>query len=183
MNKAEEHLFKKILETGNSEIYWDIDTVFLNSNHQAGKFIRKYKAEWKYYDKNDIKIVGNTFFTPKKIEVIGASKNTTQLKYAGEILEKITDFTNTALVLADETLLPITLNSLPKKINAINITMGYPLKDVPTTNLLFSIFQLFISQEKLQKVVVNEFYFKDVIRFFKQQSIYKFIPEIDAFSD
>ena len=183
LNKAEEHLFKKILETGNSEIYWDIDTVFLNSNHQAGKFIRKYKAEWKYYDKNDIKIVGNTFSTPKKIEVIGASKNTTQLKYAGEILEKITDFTNTALVLADETLLPITLNSLPKKINAINITMGYPLKDVPTTNLLFSIFQLFISQEKLQKVVVNEFYFKDVIRFFKQQSIYKFIPEIDAFSD
>ena len=183
LNKAEEYLFKKILETGNSEIYWDIDTVFFNSNHQAGKFIRKYKAEWKYYDKNDIKIIGNTFSKPKNIEVIGASKNTTQLKYVGEILEKITDFTNTALVLADETLLPITLNSLPKNINAINITMGYPLKDVPTTNLLFSIFQLFISQEKLQKVVVNEFYFKDVIRFFKQQSIYKFIPEIDAFSD
>ncbi|MDC0177520.1 PD-(D/E)XK nuclease family protein [Polaribacter sp.] len=183
LNKAEEYLFKKILETGNSEIYWDIDTVFLNSNHQAGKFIRKYKSEWKYYDKNDIKIVGNTFSTPKKIEVIGASKNTTQLKYAGEILEKITDFTNTALVLADETLLPITLNSLPKNIDAINITMGYPLKDLPTTNLLFSIFQLFISQEKLQKVVEKEFYFKDVIRFFKQQSIYKFLPEIDAFSD
>ena len=183
LNKAEEYLFKKILETGNSEIYWDIDTVFFNSNHQAGKFIRKYKTEWKYYDKNEIKIVGNTFSKPKTIEVIGASKNTTQLKYVGEILEKITDFTNTALVLADETLLPITLNSLPKNINAINITMGYPLKDVPTTNLLFSIFQLFISQEKLKKVDANEFYFKDVIRFFKQQSIYKFIPEIDSFSD
>ncbi|WP_235318259.1 PD-(D/E)XK nuclease family protein [Polaribacter sp. Hel1_85] len=84
--------------------------------------------------------------------------------------------------MADETLLPITLNSLPKNINAINITMGYPLKDVPTTNLLFAIFQLFVSQDKLQKSIVNEFYYKDVIRFLKHQSIYKLIPEIDAFS-
>ncbi|MCG1035251.1 PD-(D/E)XK nuclease family protein [Polaribacter sargassicola] len=183
LNSAEEYLFQKVLETGNSEIYWDIDEAFFEGNHQAGKFIRKYKSEWKYYEKNDIKIIGNSFSQPKKIEVIGASKNTTQIKYAGEILENFTDFKNTALVLADETLLPITLNSLPSNINAINITMGYPLKDVPTTSLLFSIFQLFISQEKLQKTTVNEFYHKDVIRFLKHQSIYKLIPEIDAFSD
>ncbi|MEO9570593.1 MAG: PD-(D/E)XK nuclease family protein [Polaribacter sp.] len=183
LNTAEEYLFQKVLETGNSDIYWDIDEVFFNGNHQAGKFIRRYKEEWKYYEKNEIKTLGNSFSQPKKIEVIGASKNTTQIKYAGEILENITDFKNTALVLADETLLPITLNSLPKNINAINITMGYPLKDVPTTSLLFSIFQLFVSQDKLQKSIVNEFYYKDVIRFLKHQSISKLIPEIDAFSD
>lgn len=183
LNKAEEYVFQKVLESGTSDIYWDIDTAFFDSNHQAGKFIRKYKATWKYYEKNDLKTIGTTFSKPKNIEVIGASKNTTQLKYAGEILEKITDFTNTALVLAEETLLPITLNSLPKNIDAINITMGYPLKGLPTTNLLFSIFRLFLSQEKLQKREENEFYYKDVIRFLKQQSIYKLIPEIDAFSD
>ncbi|MDG1227046.1 MAG: PD-(D/E)XK nuclease family protein [Polaribacter sp.] len=183
LNTAEEFLFQKVLENENSDIYWDIDTAFFNSNHQAGRFIRRYKKEWRYYEKNEVKTLGDTFSQPKHIEVIGASKNTTQIKYAGEILEKITDFKNTALVLADETLLPITLNSLPKNINAINITMGYPLKDVPTTNLLFSIFQLFISQDKLNKTTINEFYYKDVIRFLKHQSIYKLIPEIDAFSD
>jgi len=183
LNTAEEFLFQKVLENKNSDIYWDIDTAFFKSNHQAGRFIRRYKIEWRYYEKNEIKTLGDTFSQPKHIEVIGASKNTTQIKYAGEILEKITDFKNTALVLADETLLPITLNSLPKNINAINITMGYPLKDVPTTNLLFSIFQLFISQDKLNKTTINEFYYKDVIRFLKHQSIYKLIPEIDAFSD
>ena len=183
LNKAEEFLFQKVLETQNSEIYWDIDQIFFKGNHQAGRFIRKYKTEWKYYEKNDLKTLGNTFSQPKNIEVIGASKNTTQIKYAGELLESFTDFSNAALVLADETLLPITLNSLPKNINAINITMGYPLKDVPTTSLIFVIFQLFISQEKLQKTVVNEFYYKDVIRFLKHQSIYKLIPNIDAFSD
>ena len=61
--------------------------------------------------------------------------------------------------------------------------MGYPLKDVPTTNLLLSIFQLFISQEKLNKTLVNEFYHKDVIRFLKQHSIFNLIPDITHFSD
>ena len=183
LNKAEELLFQKTLENGNSEIYWDLDKTFFNSNHQAGKFIRKYKQTWNYYDKNEFKLLGDTFSAPKEIQVIGAAKNNTQIKYAGEILERITSFKNTALVLADETLLPVTLNSLPKNINAINITMGYPLKDIPTTSLIFSIFQLFISQKKLQKNNLNEFYYKDVIRFFKHQSIYGLISKIDDFTE
>ena len=79
LNKAEEFLFQKVLEKGNSDMYWDIDTVFFNDNHQAGKFIRKYKTEWKYYEKNQLKTLGNSFSKPKNIEVIGASKNTTQI--------------------------------------------------------------------------------------------------------
>lgn len=182
LNKAEELLFQKVLENGNSEIYWDIDETFFNSNHQAGKFIRKYKKEWRYYEKNKLKSLGNSFSSPKKIQVIGAAKNNTQIKYIGEILEENAQFKNTALVLADETLLPITLNSLPKNINAINITMGYPLKDIPTTSLLFSVFQLFVYQDKFQKNSLNEFFYKDVIRFFKHQSIYGLISNIDDFT-
>ncbi len=183
LNKAEELLFQKVLERGNSEIYWDIDTAFFNNNHQAGRFIRKYKSTWKYYEKNSLKTLGNSFSKPKKIEVIGAAKNTTQIKYIGEILASKKDVKQTALVLADETLLPITLNSLPKSIEAINITMGYPLKDVPTTSLLFAVFQLFLSQEKLQKKELNQFYYKDVIRVFKHQSIYGLVKNIDAFTE
>ena len=183
LNKAEEFLFQQVLVNEGSEIYWDLDIAFLNSNHQAGKFIRKYKSEWSYYEKNNLKVIGNSFSKPKHIEVIGASKNTTQIKYAGEILENFSDFNNTALILADETLLPIMLNSLPKNIDAINITMGYPLKDLPTTNLITSIFQLFISQEKLQKTLANEFYYKDVLRFLKHESIYKLISDIHFFTD
>ena len=182
LNKSEEKLFQKVLELGNSEIYWDIDEAFFNSNHQAGKFIRKYKSEWKYFEKNQLKTIGNSFSNTKDIKVIGAAKNTTQIKYVGEILEEMPSFANTALVLADETLLPITLNSLPKAINAINITMGYPLKDVPTTSLLFAIFQLYTSQEKLQKTTLNQFYYKDVIRFLKHQSIYKLLSSVDVFT-
>ncbi len=182
LNKAEEVLFQKVLERGNAEIYWDLDITFFNSNHQAGKFIRKYKNEWKYYEKNKLKTLGDTFFKPKEIQVIGAAKNTTQIKYIGEILQQKANVNNTALVLADETLLPVSLNSLPKNIKNINITMGYPLKDVPTTSLLFAIFQLFISQEKLQKHTANEFYYKDVNRFFKHQLMYAFLDNVDDFT-
>lgn len=184
LNKSEELLFQKLLLEGNTQVYWDIDAQFLNSNHQAGRFIRKYKKEWTFYEKNDLKSIGNWFLKDKNIELIGASKNITQVKYVGEVLSKFKNHNNTALVLADETLLPITLNSLPENVEAINITMGYPLKDIPTTSLFFAIFQLFLSQEKLQKTEQNVFYHKDVVRFVKEASIYKLLmSENGAISD
>ena len=179
LNTAEEFLFQEFLSAGNSEVYWDIDKTFYEGNHQAGSFLRKYKKQWKYYEKNSIETIKNYFSEPKNIQVIGASKNITQIKHAGEILSKLPNHNNTALVLADETLLPITLNSLPKSVEAINITMGYPLKDIPTTSLIFAIFQLFNNQEKLQKQKDKQFYHKDVVRFVKDASIYKLL-QIDA---
>ena len=47
--------------------------------------------------------------------------------------------------------------------------------------MLFSVFHVCL-QEKLQKKSVNEFYYKDVIRFFKHQSIYGLISTIDDFT-
>ncbi len=185
LNAAEELLFQEFLSAGNTEVYWDIDKTFYEGNHQAGSFLRKYKKQWKYYEKNSIETIKEYFSESKNIQVIGASKNITQIKHAGEILSKFSNYNNTALVLADETLLPITLNSLPKNVDAINITMGYPLKDIPTTSLILAVFQLFNNQEKLQKKATNQFYHKDVIRFVKDPSIYKLlqIDEIKNVAD
>ncbi len=180
LNTAEELLFQKFLSEGNAKVYWDIDKTFYEGNHQAGSFLRKYKKQWKYYEKNSIETIKEYFSEPKNIQVIGASKNITQIKHAGEILSSLPDHNNTALVLADETLLPITLNSLPKSVEAINITMGYPLKDIPTTSLIFAIFQLFNNQEKLQKQTINQFYHKDVVRFVKDAAIYKLLQIDDT---
>lgn len=171
LNKAEEYLFQQMLIQGNTELFWDIDEVFLNSKHQAGTFIRRYKSDWKYYLTNPIKIISSTFHEQKNIEIIGASKNVTQIKYAGEIIKKLTSQTNTAYVLADESLLPITLNSLPKEVEAVNITMGYPLKDIPTTSLFTTIFQLFLNQDKLQRTALKQFYYKDILQFLKHPVI------------
>ncbi len=175
LNAAEELLFQKMLAAGNTEVYWDIDRAFYESNHQAGSFIRKYKTRWKHYQNNPIETVAEHFAAKKNIKVIGASKNITQIKYAGEILSTFSNYNNTALVMADESLLPITLNSLPPNVDAVNITMGYPLKDVPTTSLLQIIFRLFLNQEKLKKKESQLFYYKDVIALFKHPSIYQLL--------
>mgnify|MGYP003668190720 CR=1 FL=1 len=177
LNKAEEFLFQRFLENGNSEMYWDIDRTFYESNHAAGNFIRKYKNEWNYYEKNELKQLGHNFLSKKNIEVIGATKNVSQLKYAGEILEKLTNHEDTALVLGDESLLSVALNSIPENVDAINITMGYPLQNVPTSQLISSVFQLFITQDKLQKNTVNEFYHKDITRFFNNPIVFQLISE------
>lgn len=175
LNKAEEYVIKKMLDEGNTEMYWDIDEAFLYSNHQAGNFIRKYKTKWKYYRNNELKHVSSLFSKPKNIQLIGATKNISQMKYVGELLSNMQRHTNTALVLADESLLPITLNSLPDNVASINITMGYPLKDMPLTGLFLSIFQLYISQEKLQKKSTGEFYYKDVVKLLKQPLIHRLL--------
>ncbi|MFY0604536.1 MAG: PD-(D/E)XK nuclease family protein [Flavobacteriaceae bacterium] len=175
LNGAEEYLVQKVLETKNSDIYWDIDQRFLNSSHQAGTFIRKYQSTWKYYQKNKLKIVGNTFDTEKEITIISAPKNITQIKYAGEILDGLPKYNNTAFVLGDESLLPVALTSLPKKVKDINITMGYPLKNVPTAQLINALFQLFLSQKKLQKKEENLFFYKDILRFFSNASFSNYL--------
>ncbi|HAO14643.1 MAG TPA: hypothetical protein DDE71_03640 [Tenacibaculum sp.] len=184
LNATEELLIQKMLAAKNTEVFWDIDKVFFESNHQAGSFIRKYKANWKYYQTNPIGTITNYFSKTKNINVIGASKNITQVKYAGEILSKFSNYNDTAFVMADESLLPITLNSLPSNVDAVNITMGYPLKDIPTTSLLEGIFRLFLNQEKLQKKESRSFYYKDVIAVLKHPSIYQFLYQNDRnFSD
>ena len=175
LNAAEEFIFQAFLEAGNTKVFWDIDQSFYESNHQAGSFLRKYKTTWAYYQNHEIESIANNFASPKNIQVIGAAKNITQVKYAGELLSKFNNFNNTALVLADESLLPTTLNSLPNHVNAINITMGYPLRDMPTTSLLMAVFQLFINQERLQKQEQNAFYHKDVVRFLKHPLIHQLL--------
>ncbi len=183
LNKAEELLFQKMLVAENSTIYWDIDEAFLNSNHQAGNFMRKYKIAWKYFEKQPFKTPVTFFSSEKNIQIIGAAKSTTQQKYIAEILENRDNLNNTAVVLADETLLPIALNSLPKNVNGINITMGYPLKDIPASQLFLAIFQLFLTQEKLQKIELNQFYYKDVLRVLKHPFLIKFIINNQYFFD
>lgn len=175
LNKAEEHLIQKVLETENSSIYWDIDDQFLHSNHQAGFFIRKYKTQWNYYQKNELKTVGSSFNSKKNIQVIGAPKNTTQIKQVGEILNGLTNYNNTAFVLGDETLLPVALSSLPKKVRDINITMGYPLKNIPTVQLIHATFHLFLSQERLHKKDKNAFYYKDILAVIKNATLSSYL--------
>ncbi|MEN8124270.1 MAG: PD-(D/E)XK nuclease family protein [Bacteroidota bacterium] len=167
LNKAEELIINELLNNNIAEIYWDSDKYYLNKNTVAGRFLKTYKNNWKYYNNNDYNWVFDHLNDPKKIELVGTSKNIGQIKYIGEILNNLEDknnnYQNTAIVLADEKLLPILLNSLPHQVNNVNITMGYNLKNIALASLFDLLLKLHLNNKKIQQK--NKFFFNDFINF------------------
>ncbi|MFZ3273832.1 MAG: PD-(D/E)XK nuclease family protein, partial [Lutibacter sp.] len=178
LNKAEETIFQEFLNNNLASVYWDANESFFKNSNEAGVFLRKYKKEWAYYQKNPFLWDYEVLPTHKNINLIGAPKNITQIKYAGELLGKIENFSKTALLLADENLLALTLNSLPNNVKNINITMGYPLKDIPLASLFDSLFKLHLNQNKFNKDAEHLFYYKDVLSVLNNPFLNKLNGEI-----
>ena len=176
LNKAEEQIIQELLNNGIATVYWDANESFFKKSNEAGVFLRKYKAEWLYYKENEFLWAENNFNQAQNIHLIGAPKNITQIKYAGELLSKFDNFSKTALVLADENLLTLTLNSLPNNINNINITMGYPLKDIPVAGLFDKLFKMHLNQLKFNKKT-TDFYYKDVLSLLNDPFLNKLYTE------
>ncbi|TBM99404.1 PD-(D/E)XK nuclease family protein [Hyunsoonleella flava] len=160
LNTAEEIIIKELLHNDIAEIYWDIDKVFLNNpKHDAALFTRQHKTNWTYFKKHLFKWETNHYSQEKSISVFGIPKNVGQAKYIGELLQDLKkenkNLKDTAVVLGDENLLVPILNSLPPDIEALNITMGFPLKSIPLASLFEALF-------RVHKTVSNSFYYKDV---------------------
>jgi hypothetical protein len=153
LNKAEVFIIKEFLNKGNADIYWDIDSDFLEDKiHDAGFFIRQYLKEWNYFRTHPIKGLSAYYRKPKNIQITGVPKKISQAKYVGDLISKLNkeepnQIKNTAVVLGDETLLNPILNSLPVEINKVNITMGYPLGKTPLAGMFNQLFNLYIQKD------------------------------------
>ncbi len=175
LNKAEEIIFQKLLENNLAEIYWDTDKFYFDTLHEAGKFFKTYKLNWNYYKANDFNWIENNLNSSKNIQFIGLPKNISQIKKVGSILKQLKNDNNnlqdTAVVLGNENLLPVLLNSIPEEIENANITMGYSLQNIPLANLFELIFKLHINKSKLkQKDLI---YYKDFLAVLKHPSLQK----------
>ncbi|MCL8008234.1 PD-(D/E)XK nuclease family protein [Gelidibacter japonicus] len=159
LNNAEERIIQELLQQDLADIYWDIDATFIkNPIHDAGLFIRQHLKNWPFYKNNQMNWVSENYRSEKNIQTIAVPKNIGQVKYIGELLDSLApgDLKKTAVVLGDETLLMPLLNSIPQKVEAINITMGLPLKSVPMASLFDLVF-------KIQKNHNHTLYYKDVV--------------------
>ena len=165
LNTAESNIIQRILETKNADIYWDADEYYLDDPiHDAGYFIRSHKKKWPYLQENSLKGISSSFLQKKNIQVIGVPKNISQVKYVGALLKKINVensdlLKRTAVVLSDETLLNPLLNSIPSKIDKVNITMGYPLNKSNFESFFIQFFDLYINKQ------ANGWYYKNVLSF------------------
>ncbi|WNH08760.1 PD-(D/E)XK nuclease family protein [Thalassobellus suaedae] len=179
LNTAEETIIQQLLENKLAQTYWDIDAVFINNpKHDAALFTRQHKTNWKHFKNNTFNWITTNYSKEKNISVFGIPKNIGQAKYIGSLLKSIEkqnkSLQNTAVVLGDENLLIPVLNSIPKNIEALNITMGFPLKSIPLSSLFEALFYI-------HKNTSVSFYYKDVINILSHQFIRPlfFIDHVD----
>jgi len=159
LNNAEQHIFQELLETGNTEIYWDVDSFFYeDKKHSASLFFRTYTSTWPYFRKNPQLTLSSHFETEKSFQFVEVQKNVGQTKYLGSILSQYTSeqLDKTAIVLADENLLLPILTSLPQNVQRVNITMGVTLKTFPAAIFFETLLHF---HEK----PTNSLYYQDVL--------------------
>lgn len=159
LSNAERKIVFELKKSGKAQIFWDSDSYYMqDSDQESGYFLRQYKEfsdEWNWeFD---------AFSQPKEIHVTSVGKRVGQAKYLHKILEKIpeNEWTETVVVLAEESLLPAVLSSIPQKISKVNITMGFPLNKSSMAYFFRSIFELQMNREKLGKG--KTYYYKNVL--------------------
>lgn len=161
LSRVEEQLVRQLLQWNKAETYFQADQYYINDERQeSGKFLRE-TLKWKEFnDSRDFKWIENQFNQPKNIKTYEVSGNIVQAKFLPEILKKIPkkELSETALVLLDENLLPAVLDSL-NVVESVNITMGFPLKNLSFSNAIKKLFYLQKQQEKKS----SSYYYADVL--------------------
>ena len=131
-SKAEQAVVANLIQSENPGfIFWDIDWDLLqNEQHEASHFIRQYRKEWSFLDKQPLPSVfkenNELLRKERSIEVIECPGILAQCHAMAQILNDLEAYDNTAVVLADESLLPAVIAHLPEDTSkgSINITMG-----------------------------------------------------------
>ena len=161
----EKDLMRGLLQWNKAQCFFDADQYYLNDTRQeAGKFLRS-SFKWKEFgDHRKFSWIENNFAKPKDLEVIEVSGNITQTKVLPHLLQGLSkeQITQTAVVLLDETLLPAVLESL-KGVESLNITMGFPIKNLDFSIAVKKIFHLQKQLEKSSK----SYYYRDLIAILK----------------
>ncbi len=143
LNRCEKSLFSRLYTAGRAEFYWDYDSYYLqNQLNDAGKFLRENLQLFPAPD--DFPALEESFKRPKQIEIISVPSAAGQSQVIPAFFELIDNgepgkknFDQTAVVLADESLLFPVLGALPAGVDAINVTMGYPVQNSPVSGFIY----------------------------------------------
>ena len=164
LSECEKRLFKHLaLSEHGAEFYWDYDDYYVaNTSHEAGMFMRENLHLFPSVDK-----ISSTNFsdTKKEIKSVACVSNVAQCKYVARLLEELDpDMLNkrTAIVLTDENMLIPMLHSVPKCVDKVNVTMGYPLKNTLAYSLIERLIDLQQHGNRRSSDGVDIFYHADV---------------------
>ncbi len=162
LNKAEDVLFSHLQRAGKASFYWDYDEYYTNNTiHEAGYFMRENIK--KFPDTGFLKERANLTYKNKKIEIVDIPSNAGQASVISEYLAESNNgqgfgAEETAIVLADESILLDVLAAVPGHIEHINVSMGYPLKHSTVYEIVYCLGNLYGTSQP-----DGAFYYKDVL--------------------
>ncbi|MBN2480281.1 MAG: PD-(D/E)XK nuclease family protein [Bacteroidales bacterium] len=165
LNTCEEKLFRYMKNLNKAGFFYDYDTWYTNNDiHEAGFFIRKNLRDFPPESNSNNE---NLLKSEKHITFLPVPSNTGQVKAISSILKRLgissnDHAANTAIVLADESILLPVLYSLPPQIKEVNITMGYPADESAAFSLIDSLYEL-LRNTKINQQGVPLFYRQDVL--------------------
>ena len=140
MQCVEQKLCSRLQKEGKAAFYWDFDKYYMKDGNEAGYYIRQLMSAFG----NELDYLSDTelydsFDSTKDITYISAPTDNIQARYIHSWLmqnERYKQGRSTAIVLADESLLPTVIHSLPEEVESVNITLGYPLQQTPFYSLI-----------------------------------------------
>ena len=158
---TEEKLVKTLLQWDKADCFFQADRYYMDNDIQeAGKFLREHRKWKEFNESREFLWTDDDFSKSKSIKVYEVPGNITQTKLLPDILKQISDENNadTAVILLDENLLPASLDALSSQ-NSLNITMGFPLKNLAFSNAVKKLFYIQKQQEKKQ----GSYYYSDLL--------------------
>ncbi len=160
LTPLEEKLIRELLQKGKAECFFQADEYYIKDlKQEAGKFLRKHMY-WKEFNENrKFQWIENSFCEEKNIKVYEVAGNVAQTKILPEILQEIPkeNYSKTAVVLLDENLLLPSLDAV-SFVDNLNITMGFPIKNLGFSGAVKKLFYLQKQLEKNDK----SYYYLDV---------------------
>jgi hypothetical protein len=143
LTPAEKVFFKILKKEELADFYWDYDSPMIrDEKNLASRFIKENLLQ--FPSRYDIQTV-ETEHAPS-LQLIGIPSTVGQAKEIHRILQEMQlnkdELLRTAVVLTDEKMLIPMLHSFPEDIEAVNITMGYPLQATSVANFVEQLFAL-----------------------------------------
>ncbi len=165
LTRVEEKIFKKLIQNGQADMFFDADQFYLEEPFEAGLFLRKNRKDTILG--KDFKWIFDTFRKPKQFYTVHAPDDLSQIQFvndkllewekSGQIHE---DFRlNTLIVLADTDLLNPFLYSLPPETQEVNISYSIPIKSMSSFQLLDLYIRFWINFVEKGNVNVQDFLF------------------------
>jgi ATP-dependent helicase/nuclease subunit B len=182
LNPAQKRIFELLNKAGKATFIWDTDSYYLNQvSNEAGENIRQNIAH--FGPSNSIVFnqgLSSIDQEQKNIQLIASSRQLPQAKFLYQLLEGFTEeqINQTAIITANESLLPAILSSLPEKVKNVNVSLSYPLKNL-------SVFQWanaylkFLNSVKSTEESHPRYYYKSLIEWLNNPMSRRVFTEVD----